>query len=144
MFGRIVEKPEIRIYAGRVEYDEDFLEKLTGFIKEKNIRFGKFSAIGALRTARLGYYDQVAKKYDSYDVDGGPFELLSAEGNISLSDDSPFPHIHVVVSDGAGKTAGGHLTPGCAAFNVEFFIEEIANYELTREYDETTKLKIWK
>jgi predicted DNA-binding protein with PD1-like motif len=144
MFGHVIEKPEIRIHVGRIEYGDDFLEKLTDFVKEKNIRFGKFSAIGALRSARLGYYDQIAKKYEYYPADGGPFELLSAEGNISMNDGRPFPHIHVVISDNAGRTIGGHLTSGCEAFNVEFFIEEIANYDLSREYDETTKLNIWK
>ena len=54
-------------------------------------------------------------------------ELVSFEGNITLKDGSPFPHVHVVLSDHNMSTAGGHLFETTVAAVGEFFLMEFGH-----------------
>jgi Plants and Prokaryotes Conserved (PCC) domain len=49
------------------------------------------------------------------------------------------PHLHISVSDGTGKTIGGHLVEGCPIYTtVEIIIGEAEGIAFTRETDEQT------
>jgi len=51
-----------RAFIGRFESGKDLLEELNAFCKKENIRLGVFNLIGAVRNAKLGYYDQEKKQ----------------------------------------------------------------------------------
>ena len=131
------------VWAGRGTFGSDLLEEIQGLAAEKNIRLAQVSVIGALSSARVGFYDQTARHYNELEV-GGPVEILSAVGNISIKDGAPFPHIHLAVSDAAGRTFGGHLVRGCRIFAAEIFITEYSGAEFVRGPDENTGLALWK
>ena len=65
------------------------------------------SGIGRVRNTDLGYldennvYQRILRKE--------PHELLSVQGNVSMLEDKPFTHIHVVLSDNDHAVHGGHL-----------------------------------
>ena len=81
---------EGRVFIGRFEFRKDLLESLTSFCRENGIRLGVLSVIGALTGARLGYYDQAAKKYvDCVDLKK-KLEILATA--IQLSKAPPTPN----------------------------------------------------
>ena len=131
-----------RQFAGRFNHAKDLLASLTAFADEHNINMAVFSAIGAVFSATLGYYDQSTKDYVTY-RENTPLEIISCTGNISLKEGMPFVHAHAVLSDGKGRTTGGHLFSETPVFAGEFYIRELTGSPFSRFYDETTGLMLW-
>ena len=140
---KYVEAKPGRIFIGRFEADQDLLESLNQFCKEKNIRLGLFSLIGAVRNVKLGYYDQEQKKYIGCVEIDNKLEITTCIGNISIRDDDIIVHAHITLADFEGKAFGGHLMPGTEIFAAEFQIQEYIGAELIRKTDETTGLPLW-
>lgn len=134
-----------KVYVGKFTHDADFLEELNSFCVQNDIRTGWISAIGAVKSIVLGYYDQDEKKYYTLDnLKNKHLELASCMGNISIKDGKPFAHVHVVVTDEEGKSFGGHLMPGSKVFAGEFMIQALTGEDLNRNLDEVTGLPLWK
>jgi|WetSurMetagenome_2_1015567.scaffolds.fasta_scaffold83190_3 uncharacterized protein len=67
----------------------------------------------------------------------GPFEIVSAEGTISIDG----VHAHIAISDREGSVFGGHLLYGCKIHTTaEISIMESENY-FRRVYDPKTGYK---
>ena len=138
-----VEFNENRSFIGRIPYGEDLYEFLTTFVQDKSIKAGQISAIGAVTRAKVGFYDQHNHRYIEREFDKH-LEIASLTGNISILDDKPLVHAHILVSDDEGGSYGGHLLKGTQVFLCEFIIKEfIPEKELVRSKDEITKLNIW-
>jgi len=131
-----------KIVFGRLPHGGDLLQEITDLARREGIELGTVSAIGAVRRARIGYYDQEARVYRERELPG-PREICSCLGNISLKDGEIFAHLHVVLADGEGGTSGGHLCPGSIIFAAECRIEELRGRRLERGYDEATGLSLW-
>ena len=125
----------------RLRYDADLVRSITELARSKGIEAGSFTAIGALKRARLGYYDQKNHEYREIKIDS-PHEMASCVGNISLKDGEPFAHIHVVLADEAGNTKAGHLLEGIV-FAAEVHLRQLEGPKLERKYDEVTGLSLW-
>jgi predicted DNA-binding protein with PD1-like motif len=138
----IVEGKSGRVLAGRLAHDSDVVAELTRICAEKGISAGRVEVIGAVKRARVGFYDQAARQYRYRDFDE-PMEILSAVGNISMKDGAPFVHAHVTLGDGSDRAWGGHLCEGTIVFAAEFRIEELLDVTLSRVPDETTGLALW-
>ena len=135
---------EGRTFIGRFSAKSDLLAALTGLCKKEDIRLGVFSVIGALTSAKLGYYKQDAKKYvDCASLDK-KLEIASCTGNISLLDSEIFVHAHITLADHNGTAYGGHLMPGSTIFAAEYYIKELKGTTLERAHDPETGLKLWK
>ncbi len=120
----------------------DLLETITDLARREGIKIGTVAAIGAVKRARIGYYDQVAQEYRERDIEG-PMEISSCLGNISLKDGEIFVHAHITLADSEGRVAGGHLCVGTIIFAAECRINELQGESLERSYDETTGLSLW-
>ncbi|MBU0686236.1 MAG: DNA-binding protein [Candidatus Margulisbacteria bacterium] len=132
-----------RVFIGRFECGYDLLAALTGFCKKNDIKLGTFNVIGAVKKAKLGYYNQEEKKY-TYCIDlEKKMEIAACMGNISQKDGEIMVHAHIVLSDLGGKTVGGHLLPDTEIFAAEFHIQEYTGAELNRIKDSVTGLPLW-
>lgn len=132
-----------RTFMGRLACGDDLLQALTDFCQKNNIKLGSFNLIGAVKSAKLGYYNQDEKKY-VYCVElEKSLEIASCMGNISLKDGEIMVHAHVVFADLQGKTYGGHLMPGAKIFAAEYCIQEYTKAELKRSKDTETGLPLW-
>jgi hypothetical protein len=138
---RKVERAEC--VMGRLGHGGDLLEELTRAAAEVGARAGVVRALGAVRTARLGYYDQSAREYRFFEVEG-PHEITSLVGNVSVKDGEVMVHAHVNLADEKGRVTGGHLAPGTVVFACEFVLQVFEGAEFTRELDEETGLPLWK
>jgi predicted DNA-binding protein with PD1-like motif len=125
----------------RLRHDADLVQSITELARSKGIEVGSFTALGALKSARLGCYDQRGHEYREIKIDS-PHEMASCVGNISLKDGEPFAHIHVVLAHEAGNTKPGHLLEGIV-FAAEVHLRQLEGPKLERKYDEVTGLSLW-
>ena len=132
-----------RIFMGRLPYNEDLIKSIENFCREANIKTGAFSVIGALSSVTTGIYDQKQQVYVTA-VKKGEFEILSCTGNISIKDDVPMAHAHIILCGGDGRAFGGHLFSESVIFAGEIVLRELSGETLLRVYDETTGLMLWK
>lgn len=130
------------IFIGRLDHGTDLLEEITDICRNNDIRLGRVEAIGAVRKARLAYYDQHTFEYRFFTIDK-PLEIVTLTGNISLRDGEPFVHAHIALADKAGTVFGGHLASGTIVFACETIIESMEGTPFEREFDEETHLPLW-
>lgn len=106
----------------RLETGEPVLETLTRFCEGQGIDAGAFSAIGAVRWARLGCYEEESGTYREKRFEGG-LEVVSMTGNVSRkSDGTLFAHTHVVLSDGEMRPVAGHLFEAEISATLEVYL----------------------
>jgi len=130
------------VFMGRLRCGCDLLQELTNIAAERCVSLGRIEAIGAVRKARIGFYDQESRIYRFCSFDE-PLEILKLVGNISLRDGTPFVHAHITLADGSGKAYGGHLAEGTTVFACEFLLEAFDGPVFQRDFDEETGLFLW-
>lgn len=57
-----------RTFAIVLDTDDEVMGSLKRFVEREKLSFGQFSAIGAFRSARLGYFDWERKEYSPIPV----------------------------------------------------------------------------
>jgi len=122
-------------YTFRLKSGQDLFDSIEAFVKEKRVGAGcVLSGVGSLTHATL----RLANRdfYSEYD---GHFEIVSITGTVSIHGS----HLHTSISDGDGKTIGGHLDSGCKIYTtaeivIAVFDEVIYKRELAEDsgYDE--------
>lgn len=125
----------------RAEHNSDLIQSITKFAEETKIAIANFTAIGALKRAKLAFYDQEKHEYHQITIDA-PHEIACCIGNISIKDGKPFVHAHAVLADEAGNIKAGHLLEG-TIFACEVHLNELDGPKLERRYDMTTGLSLW-
>jgi predicted DNA-binding protein with PD1-like motif len=130
-----------RNFLMRVEYDSDFLDFLTDIARKQRLATAAFTAVGALKEAKLGFYDQERHVYME-SLLAGPQEIASCVGNVSVKDEAPFVHAHVVLVDQSGVVRAGHLLAG-RVFAAEVHLIELVGEKIERKTDAMTGLSLW-
>lgn len=125
----------------RFEKGEELLETLTRFLDEHGIESGSVTAIGAIDSVTLGYYDPDERTYIRNNFPNS-YELLSLNGNITMLENKPFAHLHAVIGDRESRVRGGHLFAARIAVTVEMVIENW-NTIVRRLPDKETGLNLW-
>ena len=94
----------MRNYTFRLSPGQDLYNSIEMFVREMNIEAGcVLSGVGSLTHLTLRFANQ-----EMHNEDSGHFEIVSITGTVSIHGS----HLHISVSDGEGKTIGGHLLPG--------------------------------
>lgn len=116
-----------------IEPEEEAFEAIKRFAKRENINAASVTAIGAFSTATLSFFDLASKEYKEIPVNAQS-EVLSMLGDIVLDEnDTPNPHLHVVLGFADGATRGGHFLKGMVRPTLEVVIRETPA-ELRRSY----------
>ncbi len=138
------EKPYLtgRTYIFRLPKGKDLLESLADFCHDNQVKCGIVNVIGAVENATISVFDQAKKKYDKK-VIAAPMEIVSLTGNISIQDNRPCVHAHVMFSDKEYKVFGGHLLPGTKIFIGEAYIQELVGEPKVRRMDKVTNVALW-
>jgi uncharacterized protein len=126
----------------RLQHGADLLEEITDICKKQDIRLGRIEAIGAVRKACVGFYDQDRHEYEFISFDR-PMEITALIGNVSIKDGFPFVHAHITLADSQGNAHGGHLASGTIVFACELIIEGLEGEILERGFDQQTGLALW-
>jgi predicted DNA-binding protein with PD1-like motif len=95
-------------YTFRLKPGQDLFDSIEVFVMEKQVKAGcLLSGVGSLTHATL----RLANREFVSDFEGH-FEIVSITGTVSINGS----HLHISVSDGDGRTIGGHLGPGCKIY----------------------------
>ena len=122
----------VTAHAFRLNPGQDLKQEIQKFVNEKQIKAGWISTcVGSLTLYNLRFANQAATASGA-----GHFEIVSLTGTVSINGS----HLHMSISDSAGKTIGGHLTEGNLIYTTaEIVIQSSNNTEFKREKDGTTE-----
>ena len=105
-----------RTFFVQPDRDSELVSFLNYLAAENGITDGAFTAIGALTSAKLSFYDQEARKHVELVDLHEPLELISCMGAITIREGRHYAHAHVVLVDAKGTTRAGHLLEGRVYF----------------------------
>jgi predicted DNA-binding protein with PD1-like motif len=98
----------VKTYALIFGKGDDVLSGITDFAELNHVTSAHLRAIGALSSAKLGFYDPTRKLYHLIPI-SNQCEVVSLLGDIALYNGKPVVHAHVSVSMSDGQVKGGHL-----------------------------------
>jgi predicted DNA-binding protein with PD1-like motif len=116
-------------YTFRLSSGQDLFDSIELFVKEKHVEAGcVLSSVGSLTRAVL----RLANRSEHTEYTGY-FEIVSMTGTVSLYGS----HLHISISDGDGKTVGGHLVSGCKIYTTaEIVLAVFPEIAYKREFAE--------
>jgi len=119
------------IHILRLHPGDDVKKSLEAFVHQKNLKAAVIvTAVGSLTEANLRYANQPKASTIK-----GHFEVVSLTGTLGSTSVS---HLHISVSDGSGKTFGGHLMDGSKVYTtLELAVGEVQGKEFKRTLDKT-------
>ena len=127
MKSKILNQAPERTFALVIEKGDEVVPLLETFAREHGLDASRFSAIGALQRAVLGYFDWEKKDYERIPVPE-QVEVLSLNGDIALDGDRPKVHAHAVLGRRDSSTVGGHLLEATVRPTLEVLLVESPGY----------------
>ena len=134
------DEPGERIFALVCDPGDEPLSGLERFAAEAGLEAAHFTAIGAFRSATLGFFDRDKKDYLHIEV-SEQTEVLSLAGNLALHEGRPRVHAHVVLGRRDGTGHGGHLLGAEVWPTLEVILTEAPSH-LRRRHDPQTGLPL--
>lgn len=121
-------RPETRSYIVRLKPGQELKTELARLALEHDLQAASIvSAVGSLTAVSLRLANQPAATHYA-----GHFEVVSLSGYLAAREF----HVHMAVSDGEGKTFGGHVMEGNRVYTtLVVVIEEHLRYRYRREHD---------
>lgn len=113
---------------------------LLKFARENKLGACQITGIGGFREATLGYFELGKKAYKEIPVKE-QVEVLSLTGDITLENDEPKIHAHVVVGTSEGAALGGHLLEAYVRPTLEVMVKE-SPLHLHRVFDASVGLAL--
>lgn len=139
----------MQTFTFRLKPGQDLFESIQAFITDEKIEAGCIlSSVGSLIHAKLRLANrEYLNDYEGY------FEIVSLIGILSTNGS----HLHISISDGDGKTIGGHFESGCKVYttveiSIAAFDDVIYKRELLENdsgfdelvvYDKTSGRSLW-
>jgi predicted DNA-binding protein with PD1-like motif len=117
---------------------DEILSGLTEFAGLEQLTAGYFVAIGALQSARFGWFDPARKAYRDIPVNQ-QVELISLIGDVGLVNGAPQIHAHGSVGLPDGQVRGGHLLEAIVWPTLEVFFTTCPT-PLIKKHDDETNL----
>jgi predicted DNA-binding protein with PD1-like motif len=140
MKSKVINDGPERTIALIFDKGDEVVSTLQRFATEHGLTASRFSAIGALEGAVLGYFDWERKDYVRIPVQE-QVEVLSLNGDIALDGDQPKVHAHTVLGRRDGSTVGGHLLEATVRPTLEVVLVESPGY-LHKKCDRETGLAL--
>lgn len=127
-----------KTYAVIFGKGDEVLSGLTEFVEREKVTSGHFTAIGALQSARFGWFDVAHQAYRDIPINQ-QVELISLIGDVGLVNGAPQIHAHGAVGFPDGQMRGGHLLQAFAWPTLEVFFTSCPT-ALVKKHDEETNL----
>ena len=131
----------------RLMPDDDLFTSLKKIAKDHGIERGIIlSAIGSLKNVVFvnvrPHTGIPVKTEDMIEIEeGGPFELLSLEGNFfpSQEDGEPVIHLHAILGTSSGAVTGGHLLKARVFTTAEIILGTLAGSSVYKVKSDVTQ-----
>ena len=134
MKSKLIFDEKEKTYAIIFDAGDEVMNGLSKFADEKRLSAGSFKAIGAFARVTLGFFNLEKEDYDKIEINE-QVEVVSLVGDVSLKDDEPKVHAHVVVAKADGTTHGGHLLKAVVRPTLEVVLTE-SPAQMRRKYNE--------
>jgi uncharacterized protein len=125
-----------KTFALIFEKSDEVIGALRQFANEQRLLTSHFTAIGALSDAVVGFFNPAKKDYEPIAI-REQVEVLSLAGDITIENDVPKIHAHIVVGKSDGSAHGGHLMEAHVFPTLELILEESPKF-LKRRFDQET------
>jgi predicted DNA-binding protein with PD1-like motif len=132
---------EPKTFALIFETGDEIAGVLQRFSREQRLGGSSFKAIGALSSAKLGWFNLETKQYEPAAVLHEQVELLSLIGDVALRDGEPQVHAHAVVGRSDGTAHGGHLLEARVRPTCELILTESPTH-LQKKFDPQSGLAL--
>ncbi len=121
-------QPETRSYIVRLKPGQEVKTELSRLARENDLQAASIvSAVGSLTDVSL----RLANQPDATHYNGH-YEVVSLSGYVAANEF----HVHMAVSDGEGRTIGGHVMDGNRVYTtLVVVIEEHLRFRYRREHD---------
>lgn len=132
-----------RTFVVALESGDRLIESIRRFAAEEGLAASEFSAIGALASAKLAYFDPESKEYLDIPVTD-QVEIASLNGRITRpegGEGDPHLHVHCVLSRRDGSPVAGHLMEAEVRPTAEVFVTDSPT-ELHRRTDPDSGLPV--
>lgn len=129
-----------KTFATIFDTGDEVASGLARVARENRLAASHLTAIGALSSVVLGYFDWESKKYKKIRIEE-QVEVLSCIGDIALENDEPKVHAHIVVAKSDGSAWGGHLMEAHVRPTLEVIIEESPQH-LRKRFDPESGLAL--
>jgi predicted DNA-binding protein with PD1-like motif len=140
MKSKLIDETGQKTFALIFDKGDEFINQLTSFANENDLKASHFTAIGAFRDVMLGYFDREKKKYKQIPI-VEQMEVLSLVGDIALKGNTPQVHAHVVLGKADGTAHGGHILEAHVWPTLEVVLTESPRH-LHRKIDPETGLAL--
>jgi predicted DNA-binding protein with PD1-like motif len=149
MHAKVIAESELgRRFVLAFDRGDELMATVREFAERERLRAAEFTAIGAVESATLAYFDVETREYVEL-PDPGQSEVVSMNGRITLprdaDPDDPPPqrqlHVHCVLSRRDGSTIAGHVMDATIRPTLELFIAE-SRAHLTRREDPDSGLPV--
>jgi predicted DNA-binding protein with PD1-like motif len=130
-----------RTYAVIFAKGDEIMSGLTEFAVREKLVAGHFTAIGALESARFGWFDRAQKAYRNIPIDH-QVELISLIGDVGLVNGAPQIHAHGSVGSPDGQVRGGHMLEAIVWPTLELFLTAYRT-PLIKTHDAETSLSLF-
>ena len=125
-----------KTFALIFEKGDEVIGELKQFATEQHLLASHFTAIGALSSVVVGFFDPSKKDYKRIAMHE-QMEVLSLAGDVTIEGDMAKVHAHVVVGKSDGTAHGGHLMEGHVFPTLELILVESPKF-LNRKFDKDT------
>jgi predicted DNA-binding protein with PD1-like motif len=124
---RLIDADGPRTYVVILETGDEVAASLNRFAEDTKPAGSSFKAIGALSSAKVGWFNWQTKKYETAAEFHEQLEVLSLIGDVALKDGKPAVHAHLIVGRKDGTAHGGHLLEARVRPTLEVVLIESAH-----------------
>lgn len=130
-----------RTFAVIMDIGDEAMACLQKFAEAEKIGGAQVTAIGALSSATLAYFDWETKTYEPIPI-AEQVEVASLLGDIAVAPDGkPSVHVHAVLGRRDGSALAGHLQEARVRPTLEVIVSEMPKH-LCKQKDETSGLAL--
>lgn len=126
-----VAAPDTRSYLVRLRPGQDVTAELRALATAEHLRAASIvSVVGSLTDVALRYANR-----EETTLLSGHFEVVAMSGYLADGE----LHLHMAVSDGDGRTVGGHVMDGNRVYTtLVIVVQEHTGYRYRRQFDPVT------
>lgn len=121
------------------ESGDRIVSELEEYVAREQVQAARFTAIGALESCMMAFFDWETKEYSNIPVKEQT-EVLVLAGDVAWHEGKPVVHAHVVLGKADGSAIGGHLKEARVRPTLELFMEE--HGALKRRHDPESGLPL--
>lgn len=137
---KLLDKSAQRTYIVVFETGDEVLDGLMSFANEESIDAASFTAVGAVMSGTLAYFEIDKKQYHDNPFDEQA-EVLTLTGDVTRKGEGRQVHMHTILGRRDASTFGGHVKQLVVRPTLEVVITESPKH-LQRTYYENVGLAL--